>query len=54
MELLGSQEWVLLKPPKHALAFGALLNKNGVTNLHIPHVVALPWHSAEYALQKEE
>lgn len=53
MELLVSQEWVLFKTPKHAFAFGALFNKNSPANLHIFHVAALPWHSAEYALQKE-
>lgn len=53
VELLGSQECILFKTLKHAFAFGALLNKNRPTNLHIPHVAALPWHSAEYAPQKE-
>lgn len=53
MELLVNQEWVLLKASKYAFAFGALLNKNSPANLRIPHVAALPWHFAEYALQKE-
>lgn len=52
MELLVSQEQVLFKTPKHAFAFGALLNKNNLANLHISHAAALPWRSAEYALQK--
>lgn len=42
MELLVNQESVLLKASKYAFACGALLNKNSLANLRIPHVALFP------------